>query len=231
VLYKALFFFFGFFFFAKKNNNNNKQTNKQNPQIITLKKKKDKLGKPLAKKILVGLTKNTNIHLSVLSWLYETREILTFCFPFSTLFQHFHFNFWLQCFILGVIFLFVSFQHCTLSFQFYFDLVLGYLHCSPMLPYFYLLFIQMSVHHFKFVQCSHLKSVCPHEEEPNLFFWRCGWLQTWSRANGMLAESSIGSGSTWRDSLSIPDRYCFFLTYSAVLDSYFVQFARQKRCI
>jgi len=93
VLYKALFFFFVFFFFAKKNNNNNKQTNKQNPQIITLKKKKKKLGKQLAKKILVGLTKNTNIHLSVLSWLYETREILTFCFPFSTLFQHFHFNF------------------------------------------------------------------------------------------------------------------------------------------
>lgn len=115
--------------------------------------------------------------------------------------------------------------------NFSFDLVLGYLHCSPMLPYFYLHFIQMGVHHFKFVQCSHLKSVCTHEEEPNLFFWRCGWLQPWSRANGMFAVSTIGSGSTWRDSLSVPGRYCFFLTYSAVPDLYFVLFARQKRCI
>lgn len=156
------------------------------------------------------------------------------CFSVSISISDFSVLFWIWVFW-GFFPLFVSFQCFTFSFQFYFDLVLGYFHYFLMLPYFYLLFIQMSTHHLKLLRCSHLKShlksACSYEEELiNLFVWRCAWLQPQIRAKSMFGKRNIGSESTLRDSLSIADRYCFSVTPTAVLDRYFVLFARQKYC-
>lgn len=165
-------------------------------------------------------------------WLFVSLSPSCFCVSISI--SDFSVLFWV-CFFGFFSPLFVSFQRFTFSFQFYFDLVLGYFHYSLVLPYFYLRFIQISMHHLKLLQCSHmkshLKSACPYEEELiNLFVWRRAWLQPQIRAKSMFGKRNIGSESTLRDSLSIADRYCFSVTPTAVLDLYFVLFARQKYC-